>query len=320
LLLTSEIFTASATSIRADGAHLFWAEKPSDSLTESMAEFGQASPVLVRETEAGLTLVAGHARLAALAAAGQPVLARMVEDADDVSTGLLYLADNAQRTLDDGMRLAALQYFAPRVDEAVLRQDILPRLGTKPKSKDARFLLAWLGMDKEWQALLTAGNVPLAAVSPLARMSADDLAAVKPLFTGLSWSRSSGVNVLTWLFETAMMHGSTVAEVMDRAGMNAALAQGLSPKDAIARLSTAARQARHPELTRLQERYAAIAAEITAGTKWRMNQPDSFETGGSELTIQIKNGEQLTQAVKDLENMAASTAWNKLWSLGSRDE
>ena len=320
MLLTSEIFTASAASIRTDGAHLFWAEKPAESLTESMAEFGQTNPVLVCETETGLSLIAGRARLAVLTQAGRPVLARMVEDADDTDKGLLYLADNGHRVLDDAMRLAALQFFAPRVDGTVLRKDILRRLGIKPKSKDAKFLLAWLGMDERWQALLATGTIPLAAVGPLARMAIDDRTAVEPLFAKMSWSRSNGVNVLTWLFETAKMTDSTVAEIMDRAGMSAILAQGLSPKDAIARLTAAARQARHPELTRLKDRYAAVAAEITAGTKWRMNQPDNFETGGSELTIQIKDREQLARAVKDMGELAASPAWHKLWSLGSGNE
>lgn len=320
MLLTSEIFTASATSIRTGGAHLFWAENPSESLAESMAEFGQTTPVLVCETDTGLSLIAGHARLAVLARAGQPVLARMVEDADDADKGLLYLADNGHRTLDDAMRLKALRYFAPRVDAAALRDDVLPRLEIKPRSKDARFLLAWLDMDENWQALLAAGNIPLAAIGPLARMHADDRAAVAPLFRELSWSRSNAVNVLAWLFETSKMTGSTVAEVMDRAGMDTVLIQGLSPKDAIARLSAAARQARHPGLTRLKDQYAAVAAEITAGTKWRMNQPDNFETGGSELTIQVKNAGQLAQAVQDLEGLAASPAWDKLWLPGSRDE
>ena len=320
MLLTSEILTASATSIRADGAHLFWAEKPSESLVKSIAEFGQTAPVLVCETGSGLSLVAGHARLAALTGAGQPVLARMVADATDTDKGLLYLADNAHRTLDDGMRLAALRFFVPRVDDATLKNDILPRLGIKPKSKDAGFLLAWLEMDEPWRTFLESGNVPLAAVAPLSRMTKEDRTALEPLFSNLSWSRSNGVNIPTWLFETAKMTGSTVGEVMERAGMNAILAQGLSPKDAIARLAAAARQVRHPELTSLRDRYVSAAAEITTATPWRMTQPDNFETGSSELTVQVKNAEQLAEAARSLKELAESPAWAKIWVLGSQND
>ncbi|MBG0790737.1 MAG: hypothetical protein H0S80_09595 [Desulfovibrionaceae bacterium] len=320
MLLTSEIFTAPAASIRADGAHLFWSGNPPKSLADSLAEFGQTAPVLVCETEDGPSLVAGHSRLALLAAAGQPVLARLVEAEDDADKGRLYLADNGHRVMDDSMRLAALEYFAPLLDRAELESDILPRLGVRPTSKDAGFLLAWLDLEPEWRALLAAGNVPLAAAGPLARMTAEDRNAARPLFAALSWSRSNGVNVLTWLFETARMSASPVAEVMDRAGMNAALGQGLSPKDAIARLTACARQVRHPELGRLQARYAEAAAEITAGTRWRMAQPDNFETGSSELSVQVKTPEQLSRAARELTELAESPAWGKLWDLGSGNE
>lgn len=320
MLLTSEIFTASAASVRTGGGHLFWAKKPAPELADSLREFGQTTPILVCDDGDGPTLVAGHARLAALAEAGSTVLARLVKDADETDKGLLYLADNAHRPLDDGMRLAALRYFAPRVDGDRLRRDILPRLGVKPRSKDARLLLAWLDMERPWRERLEKGNAPLAAAAPLARMSAEDRAAVAPLFDSLSWSRMNGVNVLTWLYETAKMTGSTVAGVMDRAGMPALLGQGLSPKDAIARLTGAAREARHPELNRLQSRYAEAASAITAGTRWRMAQPDNFETGSSELSVQIKTPEQLARAVKELEALAASPAWGRLWTLGSGDD
>lgn len=320
MLLTSEIFTAPAASIRADGGHLFWPETPPKSLADSLAEFGQASPVLVCETGDGLSLVAGRSRLALLAGAGQPVLARMVEDASDADKGRLYLADNSRRALTDPMRLAALEYFAPLLDRAELEADILPRLGVRPRSKDARFLLAWLDLEPGWRALLAAGNVPLAASAPLARMAAGDRDAVRPLFADLSWSRSNGVNVLTWLMEAAKMAGSPVAEVMDRASMPEVLGQGLSPKDAIARLTACARQARYPELNRLRARYDEAAAAITSGTRWRMAQPDNFETGASELSVQVKTPEQLAQAVKELAELAASPSWDRLWTLGSGNE
>lgn len=318
--LTSDIFTASPTSIQTDSAHLFWKENPSESLGKSIAEFGQTSPVLVCETETGLSLVAGSARLSVLAEARQPVLARLVEEADDTDKGRLYLADNSHRPLDDAMRLAALEFFAPRMDGATLRRDILPLLEIKPKSKDAKLLFAWLDMDTSWRDLLTSGNAPLAAAGPLAKMDDEDRNAVKPLFTDRSWSRSNGVNVLTWLFEAAQMTETSVDGVMDRAGMTTILNQGLSPKDAIARLSAAARQARYPELSKLQDRFASAAGEITAGTGWRMTQPNNFETGGSELAVQVKDEDQLAQAVKDLEALAASSAWTKVWKLGNQDD
>lgn len=320
LQLTNEIITAQTESISADGTHLFWTSNPSESLTKSISEIGQAAPILVCETDKGLTLIAGHARLIALTTAQKPVLARIVTDVSNVDLGLLYMADNAHRSLDDGMRLKALHFFAPFMDEKSLKKDILPRLGVKPKSKDARLLLSWLTMDASWQALLVSGNVPLAAVTPLGRMNAEERASVEPLFTNFSWSRSNAVNMLNWLFETARMTGQPISAVMKEAGMDAILSQGLSPKDAIARLSAVARQARYPELTRLQNQFTTASGEITAGTRWRMTQPNNFETGGSELTIQVKDAAQLAQAVKDLETLADSPAWDTIWTLGGQND
>lgn len=318
--LKSEIFTARAKDLDTTGAHLFWASSPSESLTNSIREFGQTSPVLVCDSDTGLQLVAGHARLTVLSELDLPVLARMVTDASDAKKGLLYLTDNLERTITDGMRLKALQYFAPLMDEKNLKEDILPRLGIKPKSKDAKLLLAWLKLDARWQALLESGNVPLAAATPLARMTDEEQDAVAPLFTNFSWSRSNAVNVLTWLFETSKMRATSVQEVMQQAGMTDILSQGLSPKDAIHKLATAARLIRYPELTRLQDAFATASREITAGTRWRMTQPNNFETGGSELTVQVKDVDQLAQAVKDLDALSGSSTWDTIWKLGGGND
>ena len=311
--LTSEIFTASAEAIHAGGTHLFWSGNIEESLTNSITEFGQSAPVLVHEKQGGLALVAGAARLAVQARLGRPVLARMVEGAHALGLGLLYLADNAHRQPDDAMRFKALTYFAPLMNAADLERDILPRLGVRPKSKDARLLLDWLDLPADWQGLLASGNVPLAAGMALARMDAADRDALLPLFAGMTWSRSNAVNVLTWLFEAGRMAGKPVAEVMAGAGMDGLLDQGLSPKDAIARLSTAARQARYPELTRLRDRFDAAARTVTAGTRWRLTQPDNFETDGAELAVRVKDPEQLARAVEELGKLAGSPAWKTVF-------
>ncbi len=318
--LLSETRTAPARSILNTGSHLFWAAAPDDSLVKSIHEFGQVAPVLAQETENGLELIAGHARLEACRQLNELVLIHMCIASSDINKGLLYLTDNCQRTMDDGMRLKALQYFHTLMDEKALKADILPRLGIKPKSKDAKLLLTWLNLPETWQTHLANGYVPLAAGATLARMDDADRTAVEPLFSGFSWSRSNAVNILTWLFETSKMTTAPIAEVMQQAGLNDILTQGLSPKDTISRLTATAKVARYPEVSKLQDTFAKAASEITAGTKWRMTQPNNFETGGSELTIQVKDSAQLAQAVKDLETMAGLSPWTALWKLGSKND
>lgn len=318
--LSQEIITASVSSLKTTGTHLFWPVKPSEALSKSIEEFGQMTPVLAMETEDGLELIAGQARAEALRALELPVMVRLVTNANAIDKGRLYLTDNAHRVLDDGMKLNALAYFRPLMDEKTLVSDIFPRLGIKPKSKDAKLFLTWLDLDETWQAHLCSGHVPLAAGGPLSRMDATERKAIEPLFANFSWSRSNAVNILTWLFETAKMQSKSMAEIMEGAGLNAILKEGLSPKDAIAKLTAAGRVARYPELSRLQEEFSRAAREITAGTKWRMTQPNNFETGGSELIIQVKNADQLAKAVKDLEAMSELSPWKTIWNLGGYDD
>ena len=318
--LSPEIITAPTDAIRDTGPHLFWSGEPDDALAHSIAELGQTTPLLARETDTGLDLIAGHGRLAVLRSLKQPALVRLVLNADEAAAGILYLTDNAMRPLDDGMRLTALRFFHPLLDEKTLHTDILPRLGVKPKSKDATLLLAWLRLPLNWQAHLAAGRVPLAAGTVLSRMNETDRAAVEPLFAGFSWSRSNAVNILTWLFETARMTNAPLVEVLHTGGMDAILGQGLSPKDAIVRLTSAARNARYPELSALQERFSAAARELAAKTKWRVIQPDNFETNGAELTIQVKDADQLARAVSDLQAMAGLPVWQEIWNLGGNHE
>ena len=317
---SNEMRTVPADTVHASGDHLFWAAEPDAELAESIREFGQIAPVLARDTDRGMELVAGYGRLQALRQQGGLALARIVAAPTALDCGLLYLADNAHRTLTDAMRLAALRYFRPLMDDGALASDILPRLGVKPKSKDARLLLAWLDLSEDWQDRLDRGCVPLAGGEILARMTPADRQAVAPLFDNLAWSRSSGVNVLTWLFETGKMAGAPLAEVLDRAKLPDILDQGLSPKDAIARLTSAARSARYPHLSALQENFNRAAREITAGTGWRLAQPNNFETGGAELSIQVRTLEQLAKAAKDLKTMAGLSPWDTLWNLGGKDE
>ncbi len=318
--LLRETRTAPASAISSTGSHIFWATQTDDTIIKSIREFGQVSPVLAQETENGLELIAGHSRVEACRQLNELVLIHIYIASDDINKGLLYLADNSQRVLDDGMRLKALQYFQPLMDGDKLKINIMPRLGIKPKSKDAKLLLAWLKLPETWQTHLANGFVPLAAGATLARMDEADRTAVEPLFSGFSWSRSNAVNVLNWLFETSKMISSPISEVMQSAGLHDILKQGLSPKDAIARLTAAAKIARYPELTALQNTFTKAAQEITVGTKWRMTQPNSFETGGAELSIQVKDAKQLAQATKDLETMATLSPWNDLWKQGGQND
>lgn len=314
--LSHEVITATAETIHDTGSHLFWATQPNESLHDSIQNIGQTAPVIVQQTAQGLELIAGAQRVAVLRKLDLPILARLVTDITDTEKGLLYLEDNVHRPLDDGMRLAALRYFQSVTDEKTLQTTILPRLGIKAKSKNAKLLLAWLKQDAIWQDHLIANRVPLAAGTTLAHMSTEDLSAVEPLFAHYSWSRSNAVNLLTWIFEASQMQACSATQILEQSDALAICKQHLSPKDTITRLLAAVKACRYPELSTLQETFTTTTREITAGTRWRIEQPNNFETGGAELTIQIKTPDQLTTAASDLQSLAGLEAWQKLWNLG----
>ncbi|WP_419787560.1 ParB N-terminal domain-containing protein [Pseudodesulfovibrio sp.] len=314
----SELRPLSADSIRTGGPHLFWTADPTQSLIDSLRSAGQTAPVLVRETENGPELVAGHARLTALRALGLPVLALVVEAPSNLDAGRLYLADNAARPLTDAMRLAALSFFADRMDRSSVTSDILPLLNVRSGSKDAKLLTAWLDLPEPWLTHLAEGRVPLAAGEILGRMTPGDRDAAAPVFATLGWSRSNAVNMLTWLFEAGKMTGKSLTDLLAESGMADIHTQGLSPKDAMAKLVALARQVRYPALSALQNEFETTARELASGTAWRVLQPNNFETGGAELTIQVKTPAQLEKAVKDLNAMAAKPGWETLWDQGGR--
>jgi ParB family chromosome partitioning protein len=81
-----------------------------------------------------------------------------------------------------------------------------------------------------------------------------------------------------------------------------------------------ARQARHPELTRLRDRFDAAARTVTGGTAWKLAQPDNFETNGAELSVRVKDREQLARAVQALQSMADNPAWETVFRPGGDNE
>ncbi|CCH47253.1 ParB/RepB/Spo0J family partition protein [Pseudodesulfovibrio piezophilus] len=315
--LSSEIITASAQAIQTTGSHLFWSEQTNTSLKTSLEEVGQTTPILVQETETGLELISGFARVMILKELGKPVLVRLVERLTDMEKGLLYLIENTHRLQDDGMKLKALRYFRTFTSEKEIRQTVLHRLGIKPKSKDAKLFMTWLELPENWQSHLTAGRIPLAAGTIIAKMNDSDRHAVEQLFTNYSWSRSNAVNVLTWLFETSKMTAHSIANIMNTTHMDTMMGLTLSPKDTIARLVSTAKKARYPELTSRQKSYAETSAKLVAGTKWQLEQPDNFETNEAELTLRIKNSQQLKTALHDLEDMVTRPEWEILWTIGT---
>jgi ParB family chromosome partitioning protein len=313
--ISPDIVAVRAEDVEATHPCLFWACPPDEAFARSIAEQGQLAPVLVDLRSGRPSLVCGFKRVTVLRGLGRPVLARAVE-ADEMERGLAYLADNSGRALDEGLRLAALRYFAPLLPRERLALEIGPRLGLAPRSRELGLLLGFLDLPAAFGAHLTAGRLPLAVAAVLARLAPEDLAAVEPFFRTLAWSRSAAVQFVTWLFEAGRAADRPLSALLERDGFAAILAANLSPRDAIERLLARARGLRYPTLAGLERRFSELGRRLTRGTPWRVEPVQHFESRAVELRARVGTARQLAAAAKSLAALRGLGLWDELWNLG----
>lgn len=314
--LSDDLQGLSPESISMSSPSLFWAAEPDGELVRSIKAHGQLQPVLVGQ-EGRPVLLSGFRRVKALAALGRPVLVRSVEGRlSDFEKGLLYLADNQTRLIDEGMRIDALRYFSKAAGGDLPVEEVAPMLGLKPKSGEMRQCMNWLELPPSYDAHLKAGRIPLAAVRVLSRFDAAALEAVEPFFGGLKWSRSNALNFLTMVYETARARSIRVGDLLEGEGFFSVLGHDLSPKDKIAALIALAHELRMPNLSELEKDFGKSGERLVAGTPWKASQTVNFESGAVDLTVRIGNRDQLEKAVQALRDISASELWERLWSVG----
>ncbi len=299
---TARLLHCIANDIDASGSWLFWSGPPSPALRRSLECHGQLVPVLVDASGARPTLVAGAARVAALAELGREVLCLDIGALDDRARGLAYVQSNVGRELSDGQVVAAMRYFEslPGLDQA----PVLESLGLEPRSKRLRLLRSWLTLPGHWDLLLGSGAVPLACAELLEAFAPGDLTVLEPLFATLSWSRGNAVNVLTWIREICLRDGGCAAAVLDGMGVEDILAAGLSPKDAMSRITQEVRLRRYPRLSGMERDFTDLARKVVAGTRWRLAQPDLFESDAVELCVRLSSPAELRAASEELGRIA----------------
>ena len=305
-----QVMELAPEQIDCSGPWLFWKEPPTPELEASLERCGQLVPVLVREGENGPELIDGLKRVTALARLGRPVSARFVDG--DVDPGVLYCAANTAGGgfVGESRGVSAWRYF----QAAGMSFDSAANLlGTAPRSRQWKQVVQWAELEPVWDRLLADGHVALAHGPLLARMSGEDRETLVALFEKLSWSRNNGQNLLTWLWELGRSRKESVAQVMDSLKIPDLAGQELSPKDRIARILEVVRRARYPHLTEMERAFRSRSREVTAGTRWQVRPGDVFETGGVELSVRVKNREEMDRAVEDLERMQRDRVWETIW-------
>lgn len=305
-----------ASDVDANGPWLFWSAPPSPALRASLERHGQLVPVLVDAAGERPVLVAGAARTAVMSELGGDVLCLDIGAQTDEARGLAYVQSNADRELTDGHVVQAMRYFLS-LPECGMAQ-VLESLGLDERSKRLRLIRSWLRLPRHWDGLLCSGALPLACADLLETFAPADLAALEPLFATLSWSRGNAVNVLAWIREICARDGVGAAAVLDGLGLEQLLATGLSPKDAMGRITQEARRLRYPRLTGMERNFAETARKVSAGTGWRVTQPDFFESDAVELSVRVTSPDELRMAGEELVRMAARQDLDDLFPAGRK--
>ncbi|MBU4526088.1 MAG: hypothetical protein KUA37_09055 [Desulfomicrobium sp.] len=295
------ILRCAASDIDVKGPWLFWSAPPSPALRGSLERHGQLVPILVDAGGARPVLVAGAARAAILAELGREVLCLDIGALSDEARGLAYVQSNADRELTDGHLVLAMRYFLslPGCD----MESVLEALGLDARSKRLRLIRSWLRLPRRWDGLLCSGAVPLACADLLETFAPEDLSVLESLFATLSWSRGNAVNVLTWIREVCARDGVKAAAVLE--GLGETLAAGLSPKDTMSRITQEVRRLRYPMLAGMERDFAETARKVSAGTRWRVTQPDLFESDAVEVSVRVTSAGELRAAGAELVRMAA---------------
>ena len=290
-----------AARIDASGPWLFWAAAPSPGLVRSLENHGQLVPVIIDDSGPVPLLVAGSARVVALAGMGRDVLCLDFGALDGTARGLAYLQSNIDREPDDAQVVAAMRYFRtiPNVD----MDPVYRSLGLEPKSKRLRLIEAWLTLPESWDRHL--GSLPLACAQILAAYPGDELPQLEPLLDGLSWSRGNAVNLVTWIRETCLRDRTETGAMLDSCNMTEILAAGLSPKDTMARITHEVRRKRFPHLSAMEKDFAETVRKISVGTRWRLAQPDQFESDTVELSVRVKSPADFRTLSAELAAIAA---------------
>jgi len=309
------------------GDSLFWNTPPDDALTRSLAEMGQLVPALAEIVDDRPRILAGRARALALRRLpGRTLDARIIAwpgpdcgHSPEVWRGLVYLASNMGRAVDEAMLVKAGRYFSAFVPVPEFVRLAGPYLGPALASGSRR-LTDWLSLPKKADELLFSGTVPLAGAQVLAAMTREDLDALWPWLTAARWSANTLARFVTPLREAARASGRSLSETAATALAGVGADQGLSPNDLLARLAAAAKNARYPVLTDLEERFAALSRGVSRGTSFTLSPSRGFESDAVTLELRAADAATLRQAAADLARMAGHPNWPALWSLARGQE
>jgi hypothetical protein len=296
--------------IDCKGPWLFWQNEPGEHLLQSLQEWGQLEPILVRRGRQAWELVSGYKRCRALQQLGRLILAREIQG-QELQLGLIRLQANLGAALSPEMLVSASRYFQSRVRVQELPsllqrwfKPLLPR-------KDWPLFWSWLQLPLEYDQVLQQGNLPLEAASRLQALDNKALQELLPLFQSLSWSGNQARNLLQWLQEAAQMQARSISQLVMDLDLAKILKQDLSPKDAKQKILDRVQDKRFPCLQSLESDFRELRKQLQT-RYWKIQPEKNFETDALYLQAKIPSATYLLSAAQELQEILDSKAWIRL--------
>jgi len=299
-----ELHKLDPESIAATGGWLFWSDEPGDAFVQSIETMGQLEPILVdRETGGEWSLLDGYKRLQACLKLGRTVWARRLK-ADVETRGRIVFWGNRPRQLEAPECLAPARYFQSVCQPERARQIIDQLLKEHLSRRSLQELFLWLELPEWVDAHVRAGRLPMDAGQTLSQLTAADLDVLEPLFVQLSWSKNKIKQLLGWLQETSRREGWTIADLIERAGLQNLLQLDLSPKDRQQSILFRIKQLRYPFLSELEEEFRQLQTRVHRSTVWRISDEGGFETDAVCLSTRMASLQELRRAIEDLNRLS----------------
>ena len=315
--MTTHIRHLSAEEIDCSPGWLVCREEPDAGFLSVISKFGVVQPVLITERDGTWMLVCGWKRVQACHSLDLSIPCLPIT-ADDLACAEIFLHCKAEELRSGPSALAWARYIFSRLpkQEAEKRcaSSLRPLLGTK----DWRCLQAWLGLDQEWDQLITQGRVPFELGPVLAGLEQSESRDFLPLFSHSAWSLNKARQVATWLIELAKGEGRSVHDLLKKRGIFDILNRDLSPKDTQQAVIHRVRAARVPALTKLEQEFDRLQEEVTRKTNWRIQPEQHFESNGLRLQTQIRSQADAELALAELQSIVESSDLQRIWSWQER--
>lgn len=302
---TSELILISPDKVTLSDSCLFWASEPDHDFVSDIERFGQIEPALIMNKSGQKILVAGYKRTRSLMQLGRDIIALEIPPAGDYLKGLFYLLSNQNQVLDPGKTVLALRYFQAADN---ISPEVWTHLRIKPGSKIQTLWENWLELPPAWDDLLAEGNISVECSRILKQTGPDELQCLFPFFSCLSWSRNNSINLLTWLYEKARKEHKDLCQVIDELKLASMLDKALSPQDKIKSILKLSFQARYPVLSAMKNDLEHRLRSAAAGSGWRMEHKDEFESREIHLFTRINSKHDLKKVLAGLDQIYQSGA------------